>query len=63
MGNAVGDAPILEMISRGVRVGLGGTDGCSCGMFESLKAADLLLKHKEADPPGRLDRGATHGLS
>ncbi|HPQ02217.1 MAG TPA: putative aminohydrolase SsnA [Bacillota bacterium] len=49
MGNAVGDAPILEMISRGVRVGLG-TDGCSCGMFESLKAADLLLKHKEADP-------------
>ncbi|MDD4336816.1 MAG: putative aminohydrolase SsnA [Firmicutes bacterium] len=49
MGNAVGAAPIEEMISRGMRVGLG-TDGYSCDMFEGLKIANLLLKHEEADP-------------
>lgn len=27
-----------------------GTDGYYCDMFESLKIANLLLKHKEADP-------------
>lgn len=49
MGNAVGAAPVEEMISQGIRVGLG-TDGCSCDMFQSLRIANLLLKHKEADP-------------
>lgn len=49
MGNAVGAAPVEEMLSRGMRVGLG-TDGYSCDMFEGLKIANLLLRHEEADP-------------
>jgi putative selenium metabolism protein SsnA len=66
MGNAVGCAPALEMVKRGVRVGLG-SDGYTCDMFESLKAASLLHKHQSgqpgagwAEPPGMLfDRNAS----
>jgi putative selenium metabolism protein SsnA len=49
MGNAVGCAPVLEMMRRGVRVGLG-TDGYTCDMFESLKVANLLHKHEAGNP-------------
>jgi len=49
MGNAVGCAPVLEMIGRGVHVGLG-TDGYTANMFESTKAANLLQKHHTGDP-------------
>jgi putative selenium metabolism protein SsnA len=49
MSNAVGCAPVLEMMRRGVRVGLG-TDGYAPDMFESMKAANLLLKHHAGDP-------------
>jgi putative selenium metabolism protein SsnA len=49
MGNAVGCAPIAEMLRRGVSVGLG-TDGYTSDMFESLKVADLLHKHQSANP-------------
>ena len=49
MGNAVGGAPVIEMMRRGVRVGLG-TDGYTTDMFESLKAANLLHKHRLQDP-------------
>ncbi len=49
MGNAVGCAPVLEMMRRGVRVGLG-TDGYTADMFESLKAANLAHKHSSGDP-------------
>ena len=49
MGNAVGCAPVLEMMHRGVRVGLG-TDGYTADMFESMKAANLLQKHHSGDP-------------
>jgi cytosine/adenosine deaminase-related metal-dependent hydrolase len=49
MGNAVGCAPVIEMLRRGVQVGLG-TDGYTCDMFESLKVANLLHKHQLADP-------------
>jgi putative selenium metabolism protein SsnA len=49
MGNAVGCAPVLDMLSRGVRVGLG-TDGYTCDMFESLKVANLLHKHQTSQP-------------
>jgi putative selenium metabolism protein SsnA len=49
MGNAVGCAPVLEMMRRGVRVGLG-TDGYTADMFESLKVANLLQKHQSGDP-------------
>jgi putative selenium metabolism protein SsnA len=49
MGNAVGCAPVLKMISRGVRVGLG-SDGYTTDMFESLKVANLLHKHQSGQP-------------
>ena len=48
MGNAVGCAPVLEMLRQGVRVGLG-TDGYTCDMLESLKVANLLHKHQQGD--------------
>jgi putative selenium metabolism protein SsnA len=65
MGNAVGCAPVLKMIDRGVRVGLG-SDGYTSDMFESLKVANLLAKHQAgrpaagwAEPPAMLfDRNA-----
>ena len=49
MGNAVGCAPVLDMQSRGVRVGLG-SDGYTCDMFESMKVANLLQKHQTRQP-------------
>ena len=49
MGNAVGCAPVLDMLSRGVRVGLG-SDGYTCDMFESMKVANLLHKHQTRQP-------------
>jgi len=49
MANAVGCAPVLEMLRRGVRVGLG-TDGYTSDMFESLKVANLLHKHQARQP-------------
>jgi cytosine/adenosine deaminase-related metal-dependent hydrolase len=49
MSNAVGCAPVLEMMRLGVHVGLG-SDGYSADMFESMKAANLLQKHDAGDP-------------
>jgi putative selenium metabolism protein SsnA len=49
MGNAVGCAPVLDMLRRGVRVGLG-SDGYTCDMFESLKVANMLHKHQSGQP-------------
>ena len=49
MGNAVGCAPVLEMVRRGVSVGMG-SDGYTCDMFESLKVANLLHKHQTGQP-------------
>lgn len=49
MGNAVGCAPVLQMLKQGVSVGLG-TDGYTCDMFESLKVANLLHKHQQQNP-------------
>ena len=49
MGNAVGYAPVLDMLRQGVRVGLG-TDGYTGDMLESLKVANLLHKHEQGDP-------------
>jgi len=46
MGNAVGCAPVLELMEKGVRVGMG-TDGYTCDMLESLKVANLLHKHQQ----------------
>src|SRR6266571_9085 len=43
MNNAVGRAPVEEMIRTGVNVGLG-NDGFSMNMMQEMKAAYLLLK-------------------
>lgn len=49
MGNAVGAAPVIEMMQRGVFVGLG-TDGYTSDMFESFKVANILHKHTLQHP-------------
>jgi putative selenium metabolism protein SsnA len=49
MANAVGCAPVMEMMQRGVRVGLG-SDGYTFDMFESLKVANMLHKHEAGRP-------------
>lgn len=49
MGNAVGAAPVKNALDRGVEVGLG-TDGYTADIFESIKVANLLQKHKLKDP-------------
>jgi putative selenium metabolism protein SsnA len=49
MGNAVGCAPVLTMLRRGVTVGLG-TDGYTCDMLESFKVANMLHKHHHGNP-------------
>ena len=49
MGNAVGAAPLKEALDKGLKVGLG-TDGYTTDMFESIKFANLMLKHQNSDP-------------
>ena len=49
MGNAVGCSPVIELLDRGINVGLG-TDGYTSDMFESLKVANIIHKHHLCDP-------------
>ena len=49
MGNAVGCAPVGDLLAAGVTVGLG-TDGYTSDMFESLKTANVLRKFVSGDP-------------
>jgi putative selenium metabolism protein SsnA len=49
MNNAVGRAPVEELIAAGVNVGLG-NDGFSMNMMQEMKAAYLLHKLALADP-------------
>ncbi|MDR1587608.1 MAG: putative aminohydrolase SsnA [Treponema sp.] len=49
MGNAVGVSPVLDMLKRGVLVGMG-TDGYTSDMTESLKTAGILHKHAKGIP-------------
>ncbi|HLX58586.1 MAG TPA: putative aminohydrolase SsnA [Ktedonobacteraceae bacterium] len=56
MNNAVGRAPVEEMLKAGINVGLG-NDGFSMNMMQEMKAAYLLHKLALADPramPGDL---------
>ena len=48
MGNAVGCAPVIEMMKRGINVGLG-TDGYTSDMFESMKVGNIIHKHNLCD--------------
>jgi putative selenium metabolism protein SsnA len=49
MGNAVGVSPVLELMKRGVLVGMG-TDGYSADVLESYKTAAILHKHAKGIP-------------
>ncbi|MCL2578460.1 MAG: putative aminohydrolase SsnA [Oscillospiraceae bacterium] len=49
MGNAVGIPPCMEMMKRGILLGLG-TDGYTQDMFESEKVAKVIHSHELADP-------------
>ena len=49
MGNAVGCSPVIEMVKRGINVGLG-TDGYTSDMFESYKVGNIIHKHSLCDP-------------
>jgi putative selenium metabolism protein SsnA len=49
MNNAVGAARVLEMVRRGVRVGLG-TDAMTSDMCEEVRAGLFLRHHAERDP-------------
>lgn len=49
MGNAVGTTPVVEMLDRGLLVGLG-TDAYTNDMFESMKVAKIVASHDASDP-------------
>ena len=49
MNNAVGVAPVLEMMKRGITVGLG-TDGMTTRMFDEVRVANILHKLANKDP-------------
>ena len=49
MNNAVGVAPVLEMLERGITVGLG-NDGFSNNMFTEMHMAHLVHKLAQGDP-------------
>lgn len=48
MGNAVGCAPTIKMMEKGINVGLG-TDGYTSDMFESMKVCNIIHKHNLCD--------------
>lgn len=49
MGNAVGVTDILKLFEAGITVGLG-TDGFTSDILESVKTANVLVKHMNAHP-------------
>ncbi len=49
MNNAVGASDILNLMKKGVMVGLG-TDGMTSNMFEEVKTAYLIQHHTKQDP-------------
>ena len=49
MNNAVGCAPVVDMIDAGVRLGLG-TDGMSADMLATARSAFLLMRHQNSNP-------------
>ncbi|KPL17311.1 MAG: chlorohydrolase [candidate division Zixibacteria bacterium SM23_81] len=47
--NGVGVAPVVEMLNRGIRVGLG-SDGFTANMFDEIRTANILHKLSHGDP-------------
>ena len=48
MGNAIGAQDAMALLSEGILLGLG-TDGFTSDMLESVKVANLLIKHSKKD--------------
>ena len=49
MGNAVGCSPVLQMMAKGITVGMG-TDAYTHDMLESLKVFLIIQRHHACDP-------------
>ena len=49
MGNAVGVTDVLKLVNAGITVGMG-TDGFTSDILESVKTANVLIKHMNAHP-------------
>ena len=49
MGNAVGCAPVLQMMQKGILVGMG-TDAYTHDMLESMKVFLIIQRHNAAMP-------------
>jgi len=49
MGNAVGVSPVIDLMKKGVLVGMG-TDGYAADVLESYKTAAILHKHAKGIP-------------
>jgi len=49
MGNAVGVSPVMELMKKGVPVGMG-TDGYTADVLDSYKTAAILHKHAKGIP-------------
>jgi len=49
MNNAVGVAPVLQMLEKGILVGLG-TDGMTSNMCDEVRVANILHKLNQKDP-------------
>ncbi len=49
MGNAVGVTDVRKLIESGILVGMG-TDGFTSDILESVKTANVLIKHMNQDP-------------
>ena len=49
MGNAVGCAPVLKMMEKGITVGMG-TDAYTHDMLESMKVFLIIQRHQQAMP-------------
>lgn len=49
MNNAVGAAPVIDMLDRGINVGLG-TDGMSADPWTDLRTVSHLQNHEQEDP-------------
>ncbi|WP_066893689.1 putative aminohydrolase SsnA [Clostridium nigeriense] len=49
MGNAVGCAPVLEILNKGINIGMG-TDGYTSDMFESMKVFPIIQRHNRCNP-------------
>lgn len=58
MNNAVGCSPVLEMLKKGIRVGLG-TDGMNARMTDEARVFSLIHKHETKDSQAAFEEAYT----